>query len=413
MARKRIAAPAKSGEVKQEAPPASPLNVVEAGTAPAPTLPKSRFSGMPNGWEPAQAVLKLVSAVRTIFPDFNLGTKVGGLPSERIITVHGPTHGGKSVWVIGLIISFLLGGHAAAYIDAEHSTPLDLLEKLIKAAMGIPLDQVQGFFAERPRTYEETISKVDAFLAWMKEQRKDNPEMRSIVVVDSINKLTPKAELAALLAAPAADGGGGGKFDKKKGGDAINKGYGRMRASYNQAWLDHVVPLLSDAGCSLVLIAQERDGEEAMPWDDMMDVFQIKGGAALKFDASLLCRVTKQKPIKDGEGKDAPVIAWEHCVRVWKSKVGAMDGRWTDTKFYMKLDGTFDVVRTLVETDIQNRLGVTQPKDTQGSSWYAFGKYRKQGKEGFIAALEKDKAATAALADALGEAVDKACKAAA
>lgn len=405
MARKRLAPKG----VQSEA--AGVPNVVETGEAPRPTLPKSKFSmdTAPKGWEAASQVLKMVSAVRTIFPDFNLGTKVAGLPTDRIITVHGPTHGGKSIWVIGLIISFLLGGHAAAYIDAEHSTPLDLMRKLFQAFFGVPMEQVPGFFAERPKTYEETISKVDAFLGWVKEQRKENPELRSIIVVDSINKLTPKAELAALLAAPA-EGDGGGKYDKKKGGDAINKGYGRMRAAINQAWLDHIVPLLGEAGCSLVLIAQERDGEEGMPWEtDMMDVFQIKGGAALKFDASLLCRVTKVKPVKDGEGKDAPVKAWEHNVRVWKSKVGAMDGRWTDTKFYIKLDGTFDVVRMLVEADVSNGLGVINVS----GAWYGFGKYRKQGKESFIAALEKDREAVDALAVDLGEAVDKACKAAA
>lgn len=386
-------------------------NAVEAGTTPRPPVIKSKFSGVPMGWESAAQALPTISAVRTIFPDFNLRCRVGGLPSERVVVVHGATHGGKTAAVIGFIASFLLGGHAVAYVDAEHSTPREYMAQLVEQVTGTPLDQLGGFFAKRPKNYEDTITDVDRFLHFMKEQRKGNPELRALIVVDSLNELTPKRELEQMLKglnseAPAADekvkkGPRGGR---DKAGDNIDKGWGRVRAQLNAAWLSHLIPRLAEAGCTLVAIAQEKEGEEKEVWEqDLMDEYELLGGKKQKYAASMLLRVVKVRPVKEGEGREAEVLSWEHRVRIWKSKVGPMEGRWTDCTFYLRLDGSFDVARNLIHTG--KELGVIT-KSSAESHWLSFGGVRVNGEKALVARLEKDAALLEKLTAAVNAAVD-------
>ena len=97
--------------------PRQKLNPVEAGSVPPPPPKKSPFAsldGGPKGWKPAAEVLDRVTAVRTCFPDYDRALRVGGHPVRRVTTVHGPTHGGKSAFVAGLLRSFVDQGHPAA-----------------------------------------------------------------------------------------------------------------------------------------------------------------------------------------------------------------------------------------------------------------------------------------------------------
>lgn len=390
---------------------AAPTNAVEAGTTPPPAAIRSKFVGVPLGWQPAAEALPTISAVRTIFPDFNLRSRIGGLPSERVVVVHGATHGGKTACVIGLIASYLLGGHAVAYVDAEHSTPREYMAQLVEQVTGTPIDQLGGFFAKRPKNYEDTITDVDRFLHFMKEQRRANPELRALIVVDSLNELTPKRELEQMLSGINKESSGeegakakrGPRAGKDKGGDNIDKGWGRVRAQLNAAWLSHLIPRLAEAGCTLVAIAQEKEGEDREVWEqDLMDEYEILGGKKSKYAASMLLRVVKVRPVREGEGRDAETLSWEHRIRIWKSKVGPMEGRWTDCTFYLRLDGSFDVARNLIHTG--KELGVITKSD--GSAWMSFGGVRVNGERALVARLEKDSALLDKLAAAVNAAVD-------
>lgn len=394
---------------RRKAAPVGPVNAVEAGTTTPPPVIKSKFSGVPLGWEVAATALPTITAVRTIFPDFNLGSRIGGLPSERVVVVHGATHGGKTAYVIGLIASFLLGGHAVGYVDAEHSTPREYMAQLVEQVTGTPLEQLGGFFAKRPKNYEDTITDVDRFLAFMKERRGENPGLRSLIVVDSLNELTPKRELEQMLAGinkVAKEGEEGAekrpsKFAKDKGGDAIDKGWGRVRAQLNAAWISHLIPRLAEAGCTLVLISQEKKDSNPDGFDeDLMEFYELLGGEKQKFAASMLLRIVKVRPVKEGEGREAEVLSWEHRIRIWKSKVGPMEGRWTDCTFYLRLDGSFDLARNLIHTG--KELGVIKT----ANSWHAFEGVRVNGEKALVARLEKDSYLLEKLAVAVNAAVD-------
>lgn len=384
-----------------------PRNAVETGSVPPPARPRA-FDGVPAGWKPASEVLDRVTAVPTRFIDFNRASRVGGLPVRRIHTIHGPTSQGKSSFCGGLAESFVSQGDVGAYIDAEHSTPDEYFSELF----GMPLKDVPNFYAERPKNYQQTITKVDAFLSYMKnlrvaELKANRRAPHSIVVVDSINKLVPKQELAALMgtdAEPGAAPARGGKPAKKAGGDAIDKGWGRLRAAMNQAWLDHLTPLLGDADCALVLVAQERAEEDDLSWDPSRNV-TIKGGGSLTFDASMIMRVSKGAPVrmeKDVEG--SPIVGFKHRIRIWKSKVGHLDGRYTDCFFHLSngklTPAGFDSARDIVEVAKDMEI-------IKGGSWLSWRKKRWQGEKRAVLALSSDRSLEADVLAEVTEAIAK------
>lgn len=324
--------------------------------------PVRRAIPLPKGWRRAEDALDRIEAVSTIFPDFNWASRCGGLPVNRMHTVHGPTHGGKTAFVLGLLKSFLDGGHVAAYVDAEHSTPQEFAEELLG-----DLSLRDGFFGSRPDTYEDTINAVTEFLKMMTELRLKSPETKSIVVIDSINKLTPKRELANVL---------------KTGGEEVSKGHaGRYRAAVNQAWLNHLSPRLKPAGCAMVFIAQEREGSEDVPWEADGGV-EIKGGQALSFDASMLIRVSKALPMRDSttasrEKPKGEIVGFQHRARLYKSKVSHMDGAWTDCLFHFsngkQTPPGFDPQRDALH--VAKKLGLV----SVNGSWLSWNKHRWQG----------------------------------
>lgn len=330
---------------------------VALGSVPAPR----QVVPLPKGWKRAEDALDRVEAVSTIFPDFNRATRCGGLPINRMHVVHGQTHGGKTAFVIGLMKSFLDGDHVAAYVDAEHSTPQEFAEELLG-----DLRLRDRFFGSRPDTYEDTIDGVKEFLKMMTELRQKSPQTKSIVVIDSINKLTPERELANVL---------------RQGGKEVSKGHaGRYRAAVNKSWLDHLSPRLKPAGCAMVFIAQERDGSEDEPWAADGGV-EIKGGQSLSFDASLLIRVSKAEPMRDPstatDKKKGEIIGFQHRARIYKSKVSHMDGDRSDCVFHLsngkQTPPGFDVQRDALH--VARNLGLV----TVSGSWLSFRKHRWQG----------------------------------
>lgn len=294
----------------------------------------------------------------------------------------------NTAFVLGLIKSFVEGGHAGAFVDAELSTPQEFAAELLG-----DLERHQNFFGVRPKTYEETIDAVGEFLKMMAAERKKRPEMKSIVVVDSINKLTPERELKNVL---------------KAGGDEVAKGHaGRYRAAVNQAWLNHLSPLLKDAGCAMVFIAQERDSGDGEVWEADGGV-DIKGGQALKFDASLLIRVSKSFPIRDAatatEKSKGTIVGFAHRVRIYKSKVSHLEGSYTDCSFHLsngkQVPPGFDLQRDAIM--VGKKLGLI----SVNGSWLSWNKRRWQGETKAVQWLAQNQSALRELVAAIDAALN-------
>lgn len=323
-----------------------------------------KAAGDVKGWGSAADVLDRVDSVRTVFPDFNRAVGVGGLPVRRIHTVHGASAGGKSVFGLGLVKSFVDMGFLAAYVDAEHTLGKEFTSEIVR-----DLQLKPNFLVQRPSCYEDTIDAVDAFLARATAVSREYPEHRSLIVIDTINKLVPKRELTNVV---------------RDGGSEVAKGHhGRYRASLNQAWLDQLTPKIAASNCAFVVIAQERDDTDTADFlRSSGDAFKIKGGRSLVYDASLVIRVGKAQAIyRDGKKPDSKsndaIVGFGHRVRIWKSKVGHMDGRHTDCIFHLSngrltpagLDHARDVLAVGLKLDLVALAG----------SWYTVGGKRFQG----------------------------------
>jgi len=277
-----------------------------------------------SGWLPARQVLRKVRAVQTIFPQFDRGTRVGGLPIDRITTIHGPSGEGKTLLTLGLIKSFLIGHHFVAHVDSEMTTPITWIEKV----MGFDISSHPGYVAMRPGCMEEANDGVREFLTRVGDAKTKGimpPETTGLVVIDSLRKLPPRNMLATLLKEGV----------EKRGADGMRGRGAQQRAALNAQWLDELVPLLNQTGCGLVIVARETEDPEA---DSMArrygTNYKVGGGAAVIYDSSLVARIERARWLYQGSEDDKNVIGERHRVRVWKTKVGGKEDKVIDCYFH-------------------------------------------------------------------------------
>jgi RecA/RadA recombinase len=280
----------------------------------------SRF----KDWRPAREVLRPVRGLRTRFPQFDRVTRVGGLPWQRFITVHGPSNHGKTILTCGLGASALEAGNFFFLIDAERTTTITWMEELMGGLADHP-----GFHALRPDNYEQAVDMVRSSALEIAEARDKGelpPNTGAMYLVDSFRKLNPKGLLKRLLAETGGDDDeepkpGGGKPRKKPGGvDGYGGMSGRVKAGLHAQWLDELVPLMDKTGCTFVGIARESEGDT----NDVYD-YKVGGGKALIYDASLVLRVVRASYITHGSEANSPVYGERHRIELRKTKIAGKD----------------------------------------------------------------------------------------
>lgn len=308
----------------------------------------AKVAGKFEKWLPATEVLVEVEAQPTIFPQLNRATRVGGWPNRRIAIVHGPSSEGKTLYSLGLGLSYLLGGNFFFHVDAEFTTPADWLAKLMGKQAKNP-----AFKALRPKSYEQTseaVREIPKVFQEAKDAGELDESVSGLVVIDSLQKLVSER----LLKKIEADEGG---VDGADGRAAM------MRAALNSQWMNELVPLAFHANLSIVLIVRESEKTKAHPWDED---FKLLGGKAIYFDSSLAVRVVRAGWVKDGTGADAEIIGERHHVRVRKTKVGEKDDKGSDCYFHTSngrggapfgFDRARDVFEVAVELKIIERSG--------------------------------------------------------
>lgn len=335
-----------------------------------------------KSFRPAQEVLTRVRAVPTIFPQLDHATRVGGLPIERFMLLHGRSGEGKTFLTIGLLKSFLERGHFAVLIDAERTTPISWLE----SAMG-EYAKHPWFFAQRPETYEDTVLKVRDFvntLRRMREKKKVPEETSALIVVDSIRKLVPEGIFKKITQQSKPKPG-----EKEK----VRDRSAQIKAAMNSAWLDELVPLLEQTRTAMIVIARETEDPEADIWDKRRgEDYKVGGGAALYYDASMVFRVerasyVREKGSGDAEDKSPKAVLGErHRVTIRKSKVaGGREDRQAVCYFHTSngvlVPEGFDRARDVL--DLGRQLGLLK---TSGS-WIMWRKNRWQGEHKAVTKL--------------------------
>lgn len=325
-----------------------------------------------GAFRPAREVLTSVVAVPTIFPQLDYITKVGGLPIQRFIVVHGPSGHGKTQLCLGLGLSFLKLDHFFDLVDAEFTTPDTWLDNLMSEYLDSPL-----FGALRPNSYEETVEAVrmknNAIIKAKREGELDKVST-GLFVIDSIRKLVPNNILD--------------KIAKGEGGvDGMGGRAAQIKAAMNASWLDELIPKLYAAGTTMIAIARESENTNVGQYDPK---WKMTGGKALEFDSSLIMRIERAEWTKQGTGDDAKVIGEKHKITIRKTKVAGKEGK-TAVGYFHTSNGQYEGVPE----------GFDRPRDVLGlatkfkivnkqGSWFIYGSQRIQGENQFVRALHQN-----------------------
>lgn len=341
----------------------------------------ARVASSMGAWRPAPEVLREIEAVPTRFLQLDLTTQVGGWPISRVGVIFGPSAEGKTELLLGLGASFLARGHLFGFTDLEHTTPPSWVAKLMRG-----IEQHPGFVALPPGlTYEQTAVEVRRFCERIAEARESGevpPDTTGLVGVDSLSKLMP-ADILRRISQEAAEEGSRAR-GRRQGVDGIGGRAGMIKAALNSAWFDELVPLLARTRCAVALISREDLDED----DVYADNPRIKGGRAVRYESSLLARVTKHDLLEE-IGGSKELVGERHIVTIHKSKVAGRMVRRPMAAFHTS-NGRAAPEGFWPERDVLEAAEECGVIELRGSH-YGFGKRRLgQGRAGTLLRLGQD-----------------------
>lgn len=205
----------------------------------------------------------------------NLDKKLGGgVPQGRVVEIYGPEGAGKSTLALHLVAETQANGGLCAYIDAEHA----LDPKYVKM---LGVDDAT-LLINQPSNGEEALNIADDMI---------KSREVSLIVVDSVAALVPRAELA---------------------GEIGDSHVGLQPRMMGQA-LRMITGNLNDTNTTIVFINQIREKIGVM----FGSPETTPGGRALKFYASQRLDVRRKEALKDGPD----VVGARTKVKILKNKI--------------------------------------------------------------------------------------------
>ncbi len=125
-----------------------------------------------------QPALTNIPAISTGSLGLDIALGIGGLPLGRIVEIYGPESSGKTTLTLQVIAEAQKQGGTAAFIDAEHA-----LDPIYAKKLGV---DTENLYVTQPDTGEQALEICDALV---------RSGAFSVIVVDSVAALTPKAEI--------------------------------------------------------------------------------------------------------------------------------------------------------------------------------------------------------------------------
>ena len=201
---------------------------------------------------------------------------VGGYPRGRIIEIFGPESSGKTTLSLTAITEAQKRGEKCAFIDAEHS-----VDPIYAQTLGVKINQL---ILSQPDNGEQALDIVELLA---------RSGVFSLIVVDSVAALVPKAELE---------------------GEMVENQVG-LHARLMSKGLRKIAGVLSKSNTTIIFINQLRE---------KIGVFYgnpetTTGGRALKFYSSIRIDIRKSDAIKQNND----IIGNTVVCKVVKNKVAS------------------------------------------------------------------------------------------
>ena len=276
-----------------------------------------------------------IEAISTGSLSLDLALGIGGLPKGRIIEIYGPESSGKTTLALQVVAEAQKAGGICAFVDAEHAMDPAYAKKL-----GVKTDEL---LISQPDTGEQALEIADTLI---------KSGSVSVLVVDSVAALTPKAELE---------------------GEMGDHHVGLQSRLMSQA-LRKITGSVSKSNTMVIFINQIRMKIGVM----FGNPETTSGGNALKFYSSVRMDIRRIGAIKD---KDQ-VIGNTTRVKVIKNKVAPP---FKVVEFDLMYGKGISKVGELID------LGAKADIVEKSGAWYAYkGEKIGQGKENAKIYLEKN-----------------------
>ncbi len=275
----------------------------------------------------------------------DLALGIGGLPRGRVVEIFGPESSGKTTLTLHVIASIQKLGGIAAFIDAEHAMDPGYAKKI-----GVNMEELlvsQPGSGEEALTIAETLVRSNAV---------------SIVVVDSVAALTPRAEL-----------------DGNMGDSHVG-----LQARLMSQALRKLTGAISNSDTLVIFTNQIREKIGVM----FGSPETTPGGRALKFYTSVRLDIRRIGAIKNSAGA---VMGNRTRVKVVKNKVAPPFREAEFDILYAKgISWEGSVLDSAIALEVVTKRG----------SWLSYeGEQLGQGHEASRENLEKDPALTQRMID--------------
>jgi recombination protein RecA len=282
-----------------------------------------------------QEVPRITTGALTL--DIALG---GGMPLGRMVEIYGPESSGKTTLALTIVAEAQKAGGRAAYIDAEHA-----LDPVYARNIGVDWDSLvlsQPNYGEMALEVAEKLISTGAF---------------TVVVIDSVAALTPKAEME------------GSMEDQQMGALArmMNKGIRKL------------TPVVGNNNTLLIFINQIREKVGVM----FGNPETTPGGRGLKFETSIRMEIRRQ-PGKEGEihAPDGKFLGIHTICKIQKNKT---DDPYLRAEFDILFGRGIDSLGCLV--DVATDYGIIK----KAGAWYSYNEANLgQGRQNTIEALASD-----------------------
>ena len=277
---------------------------------------------------------------------------IGGIPKGRIIEIYGPESSGKTTVTLHIIAEAQKMGGTCAFIDAEHALDPVYAEKL-----GVNISEL---YVSQPDNGEQALNICDTLV---------RSGAFSVIVVDSVAALTPKAEI-----------------DGEMGDNHVG-----LQARMMSQALRKLTSITSKSNTTVIFINQLREKVGVM----FGSPETTTGGKALKFYASVRLDIRKVDVVKDGSN----IIGNKTRVKVVKNKLAPPFKTAEFEIMYGK-----GISKSGCIVDMALNLGIIK----KSGAWFSYNDEKiGQGKENTKATLENDPALMQEIEDKIRKSLEE------